>query len=179
MLAAAAVLLTSLIVSNTGNGAARPGRPAQIRSLAVLPFENLTGDAEQDYFADGMTDALTTDLAQIRALRVISRTSAMQYKGAKKPLPQIAGELDVDVVVEGAVTRSGDRVRVNAQLIHAATDRHLWARSYERELRDVLALQGEVARAIAQAVQVEVRPEERRRLAPARGRSSPTRTTRT
>jgi TolB-like protein/DNA-binding winged helix-turn-helix (wHTH) protein/Tfp pilus assembly protein PilF len=142
--------------------------PAQITSLAVLPFENLTGDPEQDYFADGMTDALITDLAQIRALRVISRTSAMQYKGAKKPLPQIARDLGVDAVVEGAVARSGDHVRVNAQLIHAVTDRHLWARSYERELRDVLALQGEVARAIAQAIQVEVRPEERRRLAGAR-----------
>jgi len=168
VLAIAAALLTSLIVSGTGKARQDPPAPAQIRSLAVLPFENLTGDPEQDYFADGMTDALTSDLAQIRALRVISRTSAMQYQGAKKPLPQIARELDVDVVVQGAVTRSGDRVRVNAQLIQAAADRHLWARRYERELRDVLALQGEVARAIAQAIQVEVRPEEGRRLASAR-----------
>jgi TolB-like protein/DNA-binding winged helix-turn-helix (wHTH) protein/Tfp pilus assembly protein PilF len=163
--AAVVALLVVLTVTATWQQLRSRPAPAQIRSLAVLPFENLTGDQGQDYFADGMTDALTTDLAQIRALRVISRTSAMQYKGARKPLPRIAQELDVDVVVEGSVTRSGGRVRVNAQLIHAATDRHLWARSYERELRDVLALQGEVAGAIAQAIRVEVRPEERSRLA--------------
>jgi TolB-like protein/DNA-binding winged helix-turn-helix (wHTH) protein len=142
--------------------------PEQIRSLAVLPFENLTGDPEQDYFADGMTDALTTDLAQIRALRVISRTSAMQHKSPKKSRPQIARELGVDAVVEGAVARSSGRVRVTAQLIHAATDRHLWAQSYDRELRDVLTLQREVAGAIARSIQVEVRPDEQRRLAATR-----------
>ncbi|HEY8151980.1 MAG TPA: tetratricopeptide repeat protein, partial [Vicinamibacteria bacterium] len=136
--------------------------PAKIGSLAVLPFENLTGDDGQDYFVDGMTDALITNLAQVRSLRVISRTSVMPYKRANKSLPRIAEELGVDAVVEGTVARSGDRVRVTAQLIHAATDRHLWARTYERERRDVLALQGELAAAIAQAVEVKVQPAGRR-----------------
>ncbi len=156
--------MVGLILS--GSGDSSPGRPCPrpIRSLAVLPFQNLTGDREQDYFVDGVTEALTTNLAQIRALKVISRTSAMQYKRPNTTLPRIADELDVDAVVEGAVMRSGDRVRVTAQLIHAASDRHLWARSYDRDLRDVLALQGEVARAIAEALQVELRPDERRRL---------------
>ena len=139
--------------------------PARIASIAVLPLENLGDDAADGYFADGMTDALITDLAQIRGLRVISRSSVMHYKKVRKRLPEIARELNVDALVEGTVVRSGDRVRVTAQLIHAATDHHLWARSYERELRDVLALQAELAAAIAQAVEVEVRPEERRRLA--------------
>jgi TolB-like protein/DNA-binding winged helix-turn-helix (wHTH) protein/Flp pilus assembly protein TadD len=139
--------------------------PARIDSIAVLPLEDLTEDPAQGYFADGMTDALITDLAQIRGLRVISRTSVMQYKKSRKTLPEVARELGVDAVVEGTVTRSGPRVRVTAQLIHAPTDRHLWARSYERDLRDVLALQGEVAGAIAQAIQVKLRPEEQRRLA--------------
>jgi TolB-like protein/DNA-binding winged helix-turn-helix (wHTH) protein/Flp pilus assembly protein TadD len=135
-----------------------------IKSLAVLPFENLGGDAEQDYFADGMTDSLITSLAQVHALRVISRTSVMQYRRANKALPRIAEELDVDAVVEGTVSRAGDRVRITAQLIQATTDRHLWAQSYEREMRDVLSLQREVAAAIAQAVEVKLRPEEQRRL---------------
>jgi TolB-like protein/DNA-binding winged helix-turn-helix (wHTH) protein/Tfp pilus assembly protein PilF len=164
--AVAAVIAVALAAGATwGWRRARAARAAApIRSVVVLPFENLTGNAEQNYFVDGVTEALTTDLAQIRALKVISRTSAMQYKGARKPLPQIAGELGVDAVVEGAVMRSGERVRVSAQLIDALTDHHLWARSYDRELRDVLGLQSELAQAIAQAVQVEVRPEERRRL---------------
>ena len=138
----------------------------------MLPFENLTGDREQDYFVDGMTDAVITNLAQVRALRVISRTSVMHYKGTNKLLPRIADELHADAVVEGTVMRSGDRIRVTAQLIHAPTDRHLWARTYDRELRDVLALQAELAGAIAQAVEVKVQPEERRRLA-ARGAVNP------
>jgi eukaryotic-like serine/threonine-protein kinase len=142
--------------------------PAGIESLVVLPLENLSRDPEQEFFADGMTEALITNLAQIRALKVVSRTSAMQYKGARKPLPQIARELRVDAVVEGTVARFGDRVRITAQLIEAATDRHLWARSYERDLSDVLALQGEVARAIADEVQVHVSQEERTRMASAR-----------
>ncbi|HEY2944851.1 MAG TPA: winged helix-turn-helix domain-containing protein [Vicinamibacteria bacterium] len=142
-----------------------PSTPVQITSIAVLPFENLTGDREQDYFADGMTDALITTLAQVRALRVISRTSVTQYAQKDKLLPRIAADLNVDAVVEGTVARSGSRVRVTAQLIHAPTDRHLWARTYEREMRDVLALQGELAGAIAQAVRVELRPDEQRRLA--------------
>jgi len=133
-----------------------------IRSLAVLPLANLSGDRTQDYFAAGMTDALITELAQVRNLRVISRTSVMAYQGMAKPAPQIARELGVDAVVEGTVVRVGERVRVTAQLIHGPTDRHLWARSYERELTDVLSLQGEIAVAIAQAVEGEVRPGPRR-----------------
>lgn len=143
----------------------RPGPPPPIRSIAVLPFENLSADPEQEYFVDGMTDAVTTDLAQVRALRVISRTSVMQYKKTRKPLPRIAEELGVEAVVEGAVLRVGDRVRVTAQLIYAPTDTHLWARDYEREVRDVLSLQREVAGAIAQAIEVKVQPGEQRRLA--------------
>ena len=139
--------------------------PGQIRSVAVLPFDNLSGDPQQEYFADGITDALITDLAQIGALRVISRTSAMVYKGARTPLRTIAGELQVDAVVEGSVVRAGNRVRVTAQLIDGSTDQHLWADSYERELRDVLELQSEVARAVAAAIKVAITPEENIRLA--------------
>jgi TolB-like protein/DNA-binding winged helix-turn-helix (wHTH) protein/Tfp pilus assembly protein PilF len=135
-----------------------------IRSLAVLPLENLSGDASQNYFSDGMTDELITDLAQISALRVISRTSAMVYKGARKPLPQIARELHVDAVVEGTVLRAGDRVRITAQLIDAATDKHLWSQSYEGELRDTLALQDRVARAIAEQIQINLTPREQAAL---------------
>ncbi len=137
-------------------------------SLAVLPLVNLSRDPEQEYFADGMTDELTTNLAQIGGLRVISRTSVTQYKGTKKMLPQIARELNVDAVIEGSVLRSGDRVRITAQLVHAPTDTHLWASSYERDLRDVLALQDEVARTIAHEIRVKLTPEEQMRLARAR-----------
>jgi len=137
-------------------GSARTG----IRSLAVLPLENLSGDASQDYFADGMTDELITDLAQVSALRVISRTSVMVYKGAHKPLPQIARELNVDAVVEGSVLRSGDQVRITAQLIEASTDQHLWSQSYEGELRDTLALQSRVASAIADQIRISLTPQE-------------------
>ncbi len=140
----------------------------RVESLAVLPLENLSGDPEQEYFADGMTEELIASLAQISALRVISRTSVMRYKGTRKPLPEIARELNVDVVVEGSVRRAGDRVRITAQLLDAANDRHLWAKSYERDLRDVLALQGEVAQAIAQEIQVKLAPPEQARLAGAR-----------
>ncbi len=142
--------------------------PLQIQSIAVLPLENLSGDPGQEYFADGMTEALVTDLGQIGALRVISRTSVMQYKGTKKPLPQIARELNVDAIVEGTVQRSGDRVRITANLLHAPTDRHLWAATYERDLHDVLTLQDEVARAIADEVKAKLRPDVRARLASAR-----------
>jgi TolB-like protein len=141
---------------------------ARVRSLAVLPLENLTGDAAQEYFADGMTDALITRLAQIGALRVISRTSAMHYKGTHKKLPEIASELNVDAVVEGSVARSGSHVRINAQLVHARTDRHLWARQYERELTDILVLQADVAGAIADEIRITLTPRERERLASAR-----------
>jgi TolB-like protein/DNA-binding winged helix-turn-helix (wHTH) protein/Flp pilus assembly protein TadD len=135
-----------------------------IRSLAVLPLESLSSDASQDYFADGMTDELISDLGQISALRVISRTSVMAYKHARKPLPQIARELNVDAVVEGTVLRSGDQVRITAQLIDAATDTHLWSQSYEGELRDALALQSKVARAIAEQIRINVNPKEQAAL---------------
>jgi len=135
-----------------------------IESLAVLPLEELSGSPEQDYFADGMTDELITDLAQIKALRVISRTSVMLYKGAHKSLPDIARELNVDAVVEGTVLHSGNRVRITAQLVSAPMDRHLWAQSYERDVRDVLGLQREVANAIADEIRIKVTPEEHVRL---------------
>src|SRR5579862_7482228 len=137
---------------------------SSIRSLAVLPLENLSGDASQGYFADGMTDELITDLSQISALRVISRTSVMVYKGARKPLPQIARELNVDAVVEGTVLRSGDHVRITAQLIDASTDKHLWSQSYEGELRDTLALQNRVASAIADQIRINLTPREQAAL---------------
>jgi TolB-like protein len=141
---------------------------AKIRSIVVLPLENLSQDPEQEYFADGMTDALITNLAQISALKVISRTSAMRYKGTKKPLSEIARELHVDGVVEGSVMRGGGRVRISAQLIEAPRDRHLWAGSYERDLRDVLSMQDEVTRAIVSEIRVKVTPQEKVQLASAR-----------
>jgi TolB-like protein/DNA-binding winged helix-turn-helix (wHTH) protein/Tfp pilus assembly protein PilF len=142
----------------------RGHKAAAIRSLAVLPLENLSGDAAQNYFSDGMTDELITDLAQISALRVISRTSVMTYKGARKPLPQIARELNVDAVVEGTVLLAGDQVRITAQLIDASTDKHLWSQSYKGDLRDTLALQDRVARAIAEQIQINLTPREQAAL---------------
>lgn len=139
-----------------------------IHSLAVLPFENLSGDKEQEYFADGMTDELITKLGRIGALRVVSRTSAMQYKGTRKPLRDIAGELKVDAVVEGTVLRSGNRVRITAQLIEAIGDRHLWAQSYERDLNDVLVLQDNVSRDIAEIIRIKLTPQQRTMLTAAR-----------
>jgi TolB-like protein/DNA-binding winged helix-turn-helix (wHTH) protein len=139
-------------------------RPSGIRSLAVLPLENLSGDVSQDYFSDGMTDALITELGQIRGLRVISRTSVMTYKGAHRSLPEIARDLRVEAVVEGSVLRSGDRVRITAQLIQAADDKHLWAQSYEGDLRDTLALQKQVAGAIAGEIRIELTPHEQAAL---------------
>jgi TolB-like protein/DNA-binding winged helix-turn-helix (wHTH) protein/Flp pilus assembly protein TadD len=132
----------------------------KIRSLAVLPLESLSGDASQDYFTDGMTDQLITDLGQISALRVISRTSAMAYKRVHKPLAEIARELNVQAVVEGTVLRSGERVRITAQLIQVPNEKHLWAQSYEGDLQDSLALQNSVARAIAEQIQVTLNPQE-------------------
>ena len=134
--------------------------PGPIRSLLVLPLENLSRDPEQEYFADGLTEELITRLARISALRVLSRTTAMHYKGVRKPLPEIARELQIDGVIEGTVLRSEEQVRISAQLIHAPTDTHLWADSYERNLRNVLALQSEVAQAIAREVQVKLTPQE-------------------
>jgi TolB-like protein/DNA-binding winged helix-turn-helix (wHTH) protein len=137
---------------------------AGIHSLAVLPLEDLSGDKEQEYFADGMTDALTTDLAQIGSLKVISRTSAMHFKGSKETLPQIGRDLQVDAVVEGTVARGERRVRITAQLIEATSDQHLWATTYERDLKDVLALQDEIARDITEQIRVKVTPKERNLL---------------
>ena len=135
---------------------ARAGTEAPIRTIAVLPLDNLSGDAAQDYFADGITDELITELARMGGVRVISRTSSMKYKHAAQNLPQIARELNVDGVVEGAVARSGNRVRVTVQLIRADSDQHLWANSYERDVTDILALQAEIAAAVARELRVEL-----------------------
>jgi len=144
------------------------GGPAGIGSVAVLPFTNVSGDAQQEYFVDGMTDELTTDLAQISGLRVTSRTSAMQFKDTKKPVAEVANTLNVEAVVAGTIMRSGDRVRITAQLIDAKTDRHLWAKKYERDWRDAMSLQDELARDIAEEVRVTLTPEALRHLASGR-----------
>ena len=141
-----------------------PARPA-IKSLAVLPLDNPSSDPAQEYFADGMTEELINSLAKIEALKVISRTSAMTYKGVRnKPLPQIARELNVDAVVEGSVLQSGKRVRITVQVFEGRTERQLWAQSYEEDLRDVLGLQAEVASAIAREIRVQLTPQEKQRL---------------
>jgi TolB-like protein/DNA-binding winged helix-turn-helix (wHTH) protein/Tfp pilus assembly protein PilF len=137
----------------------------QIRALAVLPLKNLTGDPSQEYLADGLTEALVTDLSQVRSLRVISRTSAMSYKNTTKKLPEIARELNVDAVVEGSVVRSGERVRVTAQLIEAASDTHLWAQQYDGSMPDLLELQSRVAQAITQQVGAKLTPQHQLKLA--------------
>jgi TolB-like protein len=168
-LAGAAILLAALLVGlNVGGWRNRLlGRaaPQRIESLAVLPLANLSGDPQQEYFADGMTEELTATLGKLSTLRVISRTSVMRYKKTDKPLPQIAKELNVDALIEGSVLRAGNRVRITAQLIQGSTDRHLWAESYDRDLRDILALQSEVAQAITSEVKAKVTPEEQFRLA--------------
>ena len=151
-------LLLVRLSSRSSNAASR------LNSIAVLPLANLSGDPSEEFFADGMTDQLITDLAKIGSLRVISRTSVVQYKGTKKDLPEIARELNVDAIVEGSVVRSGQRVRVTAQLLQARTDRHLWAESYDHDLGDVLKLQGEVADAIAQQVRAQLTPQQQAQL---------------
>ncbi len=140
----------------------------RLDSIAVLPLDNLSGDASEDFFVDGMTDQLITDLAKVGSLRVISRTSVMRYKGTKKSLPEIARELNVNAIVEGSVVRSGQRVRVTAQLLEAPTDQHLWAETYDRNLGDVLKLQGEVAGAIAQQIRAQLTPQQQASLRSAR-----------
>jgi TolB-like protein/Tfp pilus assembly protein PilF len=140
----------------------------RIQSIAVLPLESLSNDPAQEYFADGMTDELVTDLASIGSLRVISRTSTLHYKGTRKTVPEIARELNVDAVVEGSVTRSPNKIRIRAQLIRAAPEEHLWAESYERDLSDVLVLQRDVATAIAAQIKINLTPEEKARFANAR-----------
>src|ERR1700723_782426 len=160
----ALALVLSLLIFFAWRFRLRTPAASGIRSIAVLPLENLSGEASQNDFAEGMTGELITDLAQISALRVISRTSVMVYKGARKPLPQIARELNVDAVVEGTVLRSGDQVRITAQLIEASTDRHLWSQSYKGELRDTLALQNRVASAIADQIRINLTPREQAAL---------------
>jgi TolB-like protein/DNA-binding winged helix-turn-helix (wHTH) protein len=143
-------------------------RTTPIRSIAVLPLQNLSNDPEQEYFADGMTDELITSLAMLKDVRVISRTSVMQYKGTTKAMPQIGRELHVDAVVEGSVLRSGGRVRITAQLVDASTDRHLWAASYDRELRDTLLMQAEAARSITENIRAQLTIPQQQKLAKTR-----------
>lgn len=145
-----------------------PGGPARIKSLAVLPLTNIPRDSAQEYFSDGMSEALITELSKIGALKVISRTSAMQYKGSNKPLPQVARELGVDALIEGSVQREGDQIRITVQLIDGDSDHHLWGKTFDRELRGVLALHSEVARAIAKEISATLTPQEETRLTSAR-----------
>jgi serine/threonine protein kinase len=135
-----------------------------INSLAVLPLENMSGDPDQEYFSDGMTEALITEISRIKSLKVISRTSVMQFKNTKKPLPEIAKQLNVDAVIEGSILKVGDKVRITAQLIEAVSDKHLWAESYERNLQDILSLQKEVAQTIADQIKATLTPSERKKL---------------
>jgi TolB-like protein/DNA-binding winged helix-turn-helix (wHTH) protein/Tfp pilus assembly protein PilF len=160
---ASAALLLAVVLFVVHERGARP-RPS-IGSLAVLPLQNLSGDPNQEYFADGMTDELITDLAQIHSLRVISHTSVIQFKHTQKSLPEIAAQLNVDAVVEGSVLRTGNDVRITAQLLDAREDRHLWAASYEREIANVLDLQRQVARTIADQVNAKLTPQEGAALA--------------
>ena len=171
LLGAASVLLFSGAVLAAAwyriGWATKPRITTSFYSIAVLPLENLSGDASQEYFADGITDALITQLAKLHGLRVISRTSIMQYKSLRKSLPDIARDLSVDAVVEGSVSRSGNRVRVTAQLVDARADRHLWAEEYDRDLGEVLSLQSELARDIAEQVRANISSEEQLLMAPA------------
>jgi TolB-like protein/DNA-binding winged helix-turn-helix (wHTH) protein/Tfp pilus assembly protein PilF len=167
---AAAVLAGSALISGIAVHYVRgvdasKGTANRSRSLVVLPMENLSGDKGQDYFADGMTDDLIANLAKIRSLRVISRSTAMAYKGTHKPLPQIASELNVDAVVEGTVMRVGDRVRITAELVQVSTDQHLWADTYESTIGDVLALQNRVSSAIVDQIRLNLTKEDKERLA--------------
>src|SRR5215472_13260375 len=168
---AAVVLLGLLVAASVGDVrhhlfGGQPRTP--IQSIAVLPLANLSNDVNQAYFADGMTEARTTDLGKISALRVISRTSVMQYKGTKKTLPEIARELQVDALVEGTVLRSGNHMRITANLVQASPEKHLWADSYESEVGDILTVQNQVAQAVAREIQVKLTPEEQKRLSDAR-----------
>jgi TolB-like protein/DNA-binding winged helix-turn-helix (wHTH) protein/Tfp pilus assembly protein PilF len=170
---AVALVLAAALIGALGLSRVRErllGQPHshRIDSLAVLPLADLSGNPDQDFFADGMTEALITDLGKVSALRVISRTSVVQYKGTKKTLPEIARELNVDALVEGTVLRSGNRLRITANLVQASPERHLWAESYESEVGDILTLQGQVAQAVARAVQVKLTPEEEKLMGNAR-----------
>ena len=158
----AALLVFTIHARNVATNQANATRST---SLVVLPLENLSGDKDQDYFADGMTDELIANLAKIRSLHVISRSTAMTYKGTRKPLSEIARELNVDAVVEGTVMRVGSRVRITAELVQVSTDHHLWADTYESQMGDVLALQNRVSAAIVNEIRINLTPEERERLA--------------
>ncbi len=164
VLGVAAVLAVAVLAWGIGRRVRAGGSLSPIRSIAILPLLNLSNDPQQEYFVDGMTDELITDLAKIGELRVISRTSVMPYKGTHKSLGAIAGDLHVDALVEGTVLRSGNRVRVTAQLLRASPERHLWADSYQGDLTDVFSLQDRVARSIAREVRVALTPEEQARL---------------
>ena len=165
---ATAAMLAGLNVRGWRDRLLKSAPKPQIQALAVLPLTNLSGDPEQEYFADGMTESLITELGKISSPRVISRQSVMEYKASKKSLQEIAGELKVDAVLEGAVVRSGERMRVTIHLAQAFPERQLWAQEYDRSIRDVLSLQGEIARAITDEIQVKLTPEERNRLASSR-----------
>ena len=178
LVAAAAVLLSvgALFAVDVGGVRgklfSRTAAQPQIRSVAVLPLTNLSGDPQQEYFADGMTEELITQLSQISAVRVSSRTSSMRYKRTQKSIEQIAQELGADAIVEGSVLRSGNRVRITAQLIACRSDKHLWAESYERDLGDILKLQSEVSEAIVRSIKLQLTPEEESRLHASREVSS-------
>jgi TolB-like protein/DNA-binding winged helix-turn-helix (wHTH) protein len=165
LLTATIALVSLLIFRYIRKPSVSSANSEQIKSLLVLPLEDLSGEKNQDYFADGMTDELIASLAKIRQLRVISRTSAMAYKGTHKPLSEIARDLHVDAVVEGTVLRAGNRVRITAELVQVSTDRHLWAETYESELGNVLTLQSQVASAIVNEIRINLTPEEQKRLA--------------
>ena len=158
-LAAVALFLVHSWQSPAGASA-----PPHIYSIAVLPLENLSKDPEQEYFVEGMTDELITDLAKLPGLRVISRTSSMHYQNTRKTLPEIARELNVDGVVEGTVVRLGDRVRIRTQLIYAPSDQHLWAEAYERDVKDVLALQANLAEDIASEIRLKLTAQQQAQL---------------
>ncbi len=162
------LILLGVTLRQVRNNRGSDLRLGQIKSVVVLPFENLSGDKDQQYFTDGMTDELIAHLAKIRSLRVISRTSSMEYKDTHKPLSEIARDLNVDAVVEGTVLRSGDRVRITAELVQVATDRHLWAETYESQLGDILTLQSQVASAIVNEIRINLTPEEQQLLASTR-----------
>ena len=165
VLVAFAAMALAVLAWGIGHRRVRAGDSSSpIRSIAILPLQNLSNDQQQEYFVDGMTDELITDLAKMGKLRVISRTSVMSYKGTHKSLGTIAGELNVDAVVEGTVLRAGNRVRVTAQLLGASPERHLWADSYQGDLTDVFSLQDRVARSIAREIRVTLTPEEQARL---------------
>ena len=161
-------ILIVLVLRQTRNTREAVAASNAVKSVVVLPFENLSGDKDQQYFTDGMTDELIAHLAKVRSLRVISRTSAMEYKGTHKTLLEIARDLNVDAVVEGTVLRSGDRVRITAELVQVATDRHLWAETYQSQVGDILTLQSQVASAIVNEIRINLTPEEQQQLASAR-----------